>query len=191
MAGAALILLVSSASYYVSLRYLDKTVDGDGSPASVVGATTWAGRLNPFSPEPLMMLAFAYEQAAAQARTSGDLGTSLTNLALAAGTWADAVEREPVAWDLHYFAGLAVLEYRDAAVAAGLLAPPGDGQDVPPVEATDTIGAPRGTGPATPSAFRQATWEELHGWAQGYLQEALRLNPRDKSVAEALARLAE
>ena len=191
VAGVALLLLVSGSLYYVSLRYLDKTFDGDGSPASVVGATTWAGRLNPFSPEPPMMLAFAYEQVAAQARSSGDLDTTMTDSALAAGAWADAVEREPLAWDLHYFAGLATLDYRDAAVAAGLLAPPGDGQNAAPSGAAGIAGAPSGTGPATPAAFRQATWEELNGWARARLQEARRLNPLDESVVQALARLAE
>lgn len=118
MVVVALILLASGSMNYLSLRYL-ATAGNGGSPASVIGAAETAARLNPFSPEPSMVMADVYARAARSAQLSGNRERTMTNLALAAAAWEEATRREPLAWALHYSAGLAILEYRDAAVAAG------------------------------------------------------------------------
>jgi hypothetical protein len=138
-----------------------------------------------------MVMASAYAQAARGAQSSRDIDMVLADLALAVGAWEEATKREPLAWAIHYSAGLAILEYRDAALAAGILGSRGAEPQPPSAGAAESTGAPSGIGPATPAALRRATREELDGWARVHLQEARRLNPMDDLVVQALARINE
>ncbi len=193
MVAVALVLLASGSINYLSLRYLAIAGSG-GSSASTIGAAEAAARLNPFSPEPSLVMAGAYARAARSAKLSGNPGGTMTNLALAAGAWEDATRREPLAWGLQLSAGLAILEYRDAAVKTGRLESRSVGNQTPTTDpgndpGTGAVGAPSGVGPATQAAYQRATWDELNGWARAHLQEAQRLNPLDPQPAQALARL--
>jgi O-Antigen ligase len=172
--GVALVLLASGSLYYLSLRYLAVAGRG-GSSASSIGAAKAAARLDPFAPQPFMVMADDYARTARSAGLAGDTERALANLASAAGAWEEATGREPMAWSLQYSAGLAILEYRDATAAATA------GQLSAPAETNSPEAAP----------FRQATRQELTAWARAHLEQARRLNPLDELVAEALARLGE
>ena len=191
VAGVALLLLLSGSASYLSLRYLATAAKSSGPSASAIAAAAIAGRLNPFSPGPSTVMASAYAQAARGAQSSRDIDMVLADLAFAVGAWEEATKREPLAWAIHYSAGLAILEYRDAALAAGILGSRGGEPQPPSAGAAERTGAPSGIGPATPVALRRATREELDRWAREHLQEARRLNPMEDLVVQALARINE
>lgn len=215
---AALGLLLSGSVYYLSLEYIDSASRGSTPTDDRLEAARTAGRLVPVSPAPAVAAAFIFEAAAQEALTGGEPGRAwvvLDDLALAASAWEEAVGREPPGWVLSYRAGLAVLDYRDAAQATGVLstgpgmrsgslenvAPASNGAPWAELAASEArVGSPvpgavGGSLATTPGrqqqvqSFRTLSWDGLTARARTHLERAARLNPlepRMRQVLEAL-----
>ncbi len=207
-------LLVSGSVSYLSLRYLALASAGNGTPEQALAATHTAGQLDPFTPEGAMAEAQVYREAArAAAASSGPARAwaALDNLALAAAARQRAAEREPLSWFIAYQTGLALLEYREAAIEAGALDAPGDGPldsgsgEAPAAGAWSLLrglarspAAGPGEAPGslastqdrreTVARFRALTQRELTDLALSYLEQAEGLNPREQLVSRAVER---
>ena len=99
MAGVALLLLVSGSVHYLSLRYL--AIAGERRFVGLHRRGDHLGRAT----EPLLSGALhgdgrRLRAGRTQRALSGDLEGTLTDLALAAGAWEEAIDREPLAWEL-------------------------------------------------------------------------------------------
>ena len=130
LAVAALALLLSGSAFYLSARYVNVALSNSGAPAKAFAAAGKAEWLNPFSPAPAQARADAYRTAARRAADSGAPDAdwaALDDLALAVHALEQAEEREPVDWTHPYQTGLALLDYREAAGAAGASAGEGGG----------------------------------------------------------------
>ena len=109
----AAVVLVATGLPYLSAKYQDSALaaaEVDGLKAAKRAAA--ARYLLPTDPGPYLTQARIYERAASQAldeRGAEAAGAVLDNLALAVGSYENAIALEAADWTTHYHAGLAML----------------------------------------------------------------------------------
>jgi hypothetical protein len=166
LAGVVLVLLMlaSGTVSYLALKYADASqLNAALSPSAAVRDARAAGRLDPFSALPPIREAEAYAADAARSTAAGQGSgqAALDSLALACAAWDRALAREPDNWVTAYRAGMALLDYHDAAVAAGRVS----------------------------DAYPMPSVNGLRERSVAYLRMSTRLNPRGKEAPEALKQI--
>jgi hypothetical protein len=117
LAALVAIVIIASATFpYLSVRFANLAAGAPTLDGATAKART-AAMLDPTSVLPFAVRADAHRAAAAQA----PIGSTerFRQLDLAATAWEEALEREPGSWVYQYQAAAALLNARDAALAAG------------------------------------------------------------------------
>ena len=216
LAGAATcLILVSAALSFLASQYADAAqANAALSPATAIADARTAALFDRLSPLPAIRRAEAYTAGARQAVASSAPGrawTALDDLALACTSWEQAIQKEPGNWVSAYRAATAVLDYRDAALAAVVLRPASGARPSTTAPATpdpwaglrapDAVDGPSDPG-ASPSSlavsiaertdaarFRALAADELAVLAGQYLRTARRLNPLGAEIEGLLLRI--
>ncbi|MHB9116290.1 MAG: O-antigen ligase family protein [Thermoleophilia bacterium] len=174
----SLAVLVATLLPLLSLRYQDLALtNASRDRRSALEQVDLAGRLAPYSAQPLLTAADVFGVAAHVAAQDGgaDRGAVLDALALSLDAHERAIARDPQAWSLHYLAGVAARELAAATTASPALA----GSPDTPAETVVEIDAAR--------RLRDLTPAELELLARSHFLAAQTRNPLSVEVAAALA----
>jgi hypothetical protein len=213
--GIICLMLVSAGLSFAASQYSDAAqVNSAVSPTTALANARASALFDRLSPLPLIRRAEAYAAGAKGTAASfapGRAWATLDDLALACTSWEEAVRKEPSNWVSNYRAATSVLDYRDAALAAGALqlepeaSPPVVAPTTPEpwarLRLPDARDGPSDPGAATSSLalsaadradaayFRALDAQNLALLAKRYLRTARQLNPLGAEILTALQRI--